>query len=113
MDRVTGTTLTSGRAAAARLDKVCAEAVETARAGIEADEVGEHLGAEAEGDRLVTHFFECGQSGYRGWRWAVTVARAPRSKHVTVCETALLPGDEALLAPTWVPWHERLRPGDL
>jgi hypothetical protein len=41
------------------------------------------------------------------------VARAPRSKLVTVCEVALLPGGDALLAPEWVPWSERLRPGDL
>ena len=25
----------------------------------------------------------------------------------------LLPGDQALLAPAWVPWSERVRPGDL
>ena len=25
----------------------------------------------------------------------------------------LLPGDAALLAPAWVPWHERIQPGDL
>ena len=25
----------------------------------------------------------------------------------------LLPGSEALLAPVWVPWEQRLRPGDL
>jgi len=51
--------------------------------------------------------------GYRGWQWAVTLTRAPRSKHVTVCETVLLPGPDALLAPGWLPWEERLRPGDL
>jgi hypothetical protein len=43
----------------------------------------------------------------------VTVVRAPRSKLVTVSETVLLPGPFALLAPPWVPWHDRLRPGDL
>ncbi|MEW2356307.1 DUF3027 domain-containing protein [Spirillospora sp. NPDC029432] len=75
--------------------------------------VGEHLGLRAEGDRLVTHYFECLDPGYRGWRWAVTVARAARAKNVTVDECVLLPGDEALLAPEWVPWLERLRPGDL
>jgi hypothetical protein len=32
---------------------------------------------------------------------------------VTVSEAALLPGPDALLAPKWVPWQERLRPGDL
>ncbi|MFB4318932.1 DUF3027 domain-containing protein [Actinomadura sp. 21ATH] len=75
--------------------------------------VGEHLGLRAEGDRVVTHYFECLDPGYRGWRWAVTVARAARAKNVTVDECVLLPGDEALLAPEWVPWLERLRPGDL
>ena len=39
--------------------------------------------------------------------------RAPRSKTVSVGETVLLPGPESLLSPTWVPWTERLRPGDL
>jgi hypothetical protein len=32
---------------------------------------------------------------------------------VTVSEGLLLPGAEAILAPDWVPWRERLRPGDL
>ena len=67
----------------------------------------------AEGDRVVTHFFECKEPAYRGWRWAVTVARASRAKIVTLDETVLLPGPDALLAPEWVPWSERLRPGDL
>ena len=46
-------------------------------------------------------------------RWAVVVARAPRSRHVTVCEVVLLPGPDAVLAPTWVPWQDRIAPGDL
>jgi hypothetical protein len=80
---------------------------------VEAERVGEHLEATAEGERLVTHFFACDLPGYRGWRWAVTVARAPRSKQVTICETVLLPGPDALRTPGWVPWEERLQPGDL
>lgn len=75
--------------------------------------VGDHAGAEALGERLVMHAFDCQLPGYRGWRWAVVVTRVPRSKHVTVCETALLPGPDALRAPSWVPWEERLQPGDL
>jgi hypothetical protein len=43
----------------------------------------------------------------------VTVARASRAKLVTLDETVLLPGSDALLAPEWVPWSERLRPGDM
>lgn len=101
---------------AARLDQVCAAAVDLARDAItevEPSDVGDHLRAVAEGDRVVTHYFECKLAGYRGWRWAVTVTRVPRSKHVTVCETVLLPGSDALLAPGWLPWQERLKPGDL
>jgi hypothetical protein len=67
----------------------------------------------AEGERLVTHSFATLAKGYRGWRWAVTVARAPRSRTVTVCEVVLLPGADAILAPAWLPWQERIAPGDL
>ncbi|GAA2823499.1 hypothetical protein GCM10020220_010010 [Nonomuraea rubra] len=68
---------------------------------------------ESEGDRIVTHYFACLDRAYRGWRWAVTVTRASRAKKVTVSEAVLLPGSGALLAPEWLPWSERLRPGDL
>ncbi|MEW1546016.1 DUF3027 domain-containing protein [Streptomyces tsukubensis] len=98
-------------------DRLCAEAVELARAAAEETAapgvVGEHVSVVADGDRVVTHFFECKEPGYRGWRWAVTVARASRAKVVTLDESVLLPGPDALLAPEWVPWSERLRPGDL
>nr|WP_237536944.1 DUF3027 domain-containing protein [Streptomyces sp. SID5785] len=96
---------------------MCAEAVDLARAAAEEAAapgvVGEHVETVVEGDRVVTHLFECKEFGYRGWRWAVTVARASRAKHVTLDETVLLPGPDALLAPEWVPWSERLRPGDM
>ena len=98
-------------------DQACAEAVDLARdavvAVVGATEVGDHLGVQADGERMVTHLFECADPAYAGWRWAVTVVRAPRAKAVTVSETVLLPGPGALLAPDWVPWHDRLRPGDL
>ena len=69
-------------------DQVCADAVDVARqalvdeAGGSPDAIGGHLGVEATGDRVVTHFFESADRAYAGWRWAVTVARAPRSKIV-------------------------------
>src|SRR6185369_14267603 len=113
MMRVTGTTLPGVATPTAKLDQACAGAVDDARAAIMDEHVGDHLGVAAEGERVVTHLFDCTLPGYRGWRWAVTVTRISRSKHVTVCETVLLPGDEALLAPAWVPWQERLQPGDL
>jgi hypothetical protein len=99
------------------VDAACADAVELARAAAEETArplpIGEHLGLQSEGDRVVTHFFACEDPAYHGWRWAVTVSRAARAKVVTVSECVLLPGEEALMAPPWVPWMERLRPGDL
>jgi len=98
-------------------DQACAEAVDLARdaivAVVGAAQVGDHLGVQADGERIVTHLFDCADPAYVGWTWAVTVVRAPRAKAVTVSETVLLPGSGALLAPDWVPWQDRLRPGDL
>ena len=100
-----------------KLDQVCADAVEPERAAlldlVPAGEVGEHLGIQAEEGKVATHLFDCLRRGYRGWRWSVTVARAPRQKTVTVNEVVLLPGEDALLAPEWLPWRDRIRPGDL
>ena len=67
----------------------------------------------AEGDRVLTHVFASTHPGYAGWHWSVTVARASRAKVVTVDEVVLLPGDGSLLAPRWVPWAERVGPGDV
>lgn len=96
-----------------KLDQVCADAVDLAREAVTEEAPGAHIDAVPEAERLVTHLFECQLPGYRGWRWAVTVTRVPRSRHVTVSEAVLLPGPDALVAPAWVPWHDRLQPGDL
>ena len=76
-------------------------------------EVGAHVGVEADAERAVTHLFASLSPAYVGWRWAVTVTRASRSRQATVSEAMLLPGPDSLLAPAWVPWTERVRPGDL
>lgn len=98
-------------------DSVLTGAVETARnalaEAVDTGDVGDYEGSMAEGERVVTHFFAAGQVGYAGWRWAVTLARAPRQKAVTVDEIVLLPSETALVAPPWVPWKDRVSPGDL
>lgn len=101
-----------------KLDAAAAEAVDLAcEAAIEQGgehAVGEHLGVVAEeGDRIVTHSFECLLPGYRDWRWAVTTVRASRARNVTVNEVVLLPQPDALLAPEWVPWEDRIGAGDI
>lgn len=75
--------------------------------------VGAYLGVTAEDECAATHRFWAELPGYRGWQWAVVVAAAPGSERVTISEVALLPGPDALVAPEWVPWNERIRPGDL
>ncbi|WGW12655.1 DUF3027 domain-containing protein [Saxibacter everestensis] len=105
------------RARPVTLDATLAAAVDIARDAIlevaGEGEVGDYIGVIAEGHRLATHSFACTAPGYRGWHWIAVLSRAPRSKKVTVCETALLPGDDALLPPAWLPWDERLQPGDV
>ncbi|MGV9830904.1 DUF3027 domain-containing protein [Rhodococcus pyridinivorans] len=95
---------------------VLADAVDLARAAL--DELGDggvgaYLGVTREDECSATHRFASELPGYRGWQWAVVVAAAPDSDRVTVSELVLLPGPDALVAPAWVPWSERIRPGDL
>jgi hypothetical protein len=97
-------------------DAFLAAAVDVARAAVEgiapAEQIGRHLAAKSEGDRLVTHLFESKLPGYGGWQWYAVLTRNSRSKEVTVDELGLLPSEDSILAPEWVPWAERVRPGD-
>lgn len=92
-------------------------AVERARAAIVefsgADTVGDYLGVGYEDPTAATHRFLAHIPGYQGWQWAVVVAAHPGADHATVSEVVLVPGPTALLAPQWVPWDQRIRPGDL
>ncbi|WP_336705503.1 DUF3027 domain-containing protein [Micrococcus terreus] len=100
------------RRRAPKLDALLAEAAEAARDALaelaEDGQIGEHRGTAADDDRLVTHRFAAELAGYRGWEWFATLARAPRSRQITVCEIGLLPGAEAIVAPDWVPWSDRV-----
>lgn len=75
--------------------------------------VGDYLGASFDDPASVTHRFLASMSGYHGWQWAVVLATYPGADHTTVSEVVLVPGPDALLAPQWVPWNERVQPGDL
>lgn len=95
---------------------ILAGAVDLARSALvdlEPTGVGAHLGVRAEDECSATHRFEATLPGYHGWQWAVVVAAAPGTDRVTVSESALLPGPDALIAPEFVPWEQRIRPGDL
>ncbi|MDT5227506.1 MAG: hypothetical protein QOH94_1299 [Mycobacterium sp.] len=113
-DEVTGSTPTEWPP---ELATVLTGAVELARAAIVEgsgdDTVGEYLGVGYEDPTSATHRFLAHLPGYQGWQWAVVVASYPGADHATVSEVVLVPGPGALLAPEWLPWDQRVRPGDL
>lgn len=91
-------------------------AVDLARHAVEEvgeGDVGKHRGVAGVGRNVATHRFDAHVPGYPGWEWHAVVACAEGSRTPTVNEVALVPGGHALQAPEWVPYSERLRPGDL
>jgi hypothetical protein len=103
----------------ADLAAVLMGAVDAARAAImevvgdAEDQIGEYLGASFDDPTAATQRFLAAMPGYQGWQWAVVVAAYPGADHATISEVVLVPGPTALLAPQWVPWHDRVQPGDL
>ena len=75
--------------------------------------VGEFYSIDSDEDRVATYLFEAKLPGYHGWRWGVTVAKIDDASKPTICDVVLLPGTQALLAPNWVPYSQRIQPGDL
>ncbi len=95
------------------------DALELARQAVLADAgnakyVGEFLDADFDADsRLASYLFEAFLPGYKGWRWVVTAVKVDEDSHPTICDVVLLPGPDSLLAPEWVPYIERIQPGDI
>jgi hypothetical protein len=75
--------------------------------------VGEFYSIDSDEERIATYLFEAKLPGYDGWRWAVTVAKIDEQSAPTICDVVLLPGTKALLAPNWIPYSQRIQPGDL
>jgi len=69
--------------------------------------IGDPAGHRVEADGVVSLLFSNRLAGYPGWFWTVSLARVADAEP-TVLEVELLPGDDALVAPDWVPWAERL-----
>ena len=73
----------------------------------DAGSIGERAGSVDEGDGVVTVYFDVTSAGYPGWRWTASIAHV-EGLGSSVLETEMTPGDEAVLAPDWVPWVDRL-----
>jgi NACalpha-BTF3-like transcription factor len=68
--------------------------------------VGDFIGFIEETEDVITMQFASRQKGYAGWQWQVSLFVS--DDEVTVSEVNLMPGENSLLAPDWVPWAERL-----
>ena len=75
--------------------------------------VGEFYSIDSDEERIATYLFHAKLPGYSGWMWAVTVAKIDDKSPATICDVVLLPGAKSLLAPNWVPYSQRIQPGDL
>jgi hypothetical protein len=75
--------------------------------------VGELYSIDSDEERVVTYLFHAKLPGYNGWLWAVTAAKVDEVSAATICDVVLLPGAKALLAPNWVPYSQRIQPGDI
>jgi hypothetical protein len=69
--------------------------------------VGDYLRTVEEEDNLRSYIFQSTLRGYVGWFWSVTIYQ-PVGEEPTISEVVMMPGDDALVAPAWVPWSERL-----
>ena len=68
--------------------------------------VGDFIGFIEETEDVITMQFASRQKGYAGWQWQVSLFVS--DDEVTVSEVNLMPGENSLLAPDWVPWADRL-----
>ena len=95
------------------------DARELARQAVLADAgdakfVGDYLDVDFDTEaRLASYLFEAFLPGYKGWRWVVTAVRVDEDSQPTICDVVLLPGPDSLLAPEWIPYVERIQPGDI
>lgn len=87
-------------------EKVVAVATEGLTGVAQRGEVGDFLPV-TEADGVWTARAKALQPGYPGWLWTVSVTES-EGGHLSVTEVNLLPGDDALLSPEWIPWSDRL-----
>ncbi len=77
------------------------------------DAVGDFVTAIDLGDNVTDYRFECTMRGYEGWQWSVTLYHDEEAERWTINESTLVPTEDSLLPPVWIPWKDRLKPSDL
>ena len=79
----------------------------------EPEQVGDVVNAIELGDNVTDFRLAADVRGYEGWQWSVTLYHDAEVGTWTVNESSLVPTDNALVPPAWVPWKDRLEPTDL
>lgn len=77
------------------------------------EQVGEVVDAIELDDNVTDFRLAANVRGYEGWQWSVTLYHDTEVGTWTVNESSLVPTDDALMPPAWVPWKDRLEPTDL
>jgi len=89
-----------------------AKNIDVALALLEADlptgSYGEFVSETEPAKGVIELRFNCLMRGYSGWHWLVTLTQPDKRKPATISELHLIASEDALLAPKWVPWSERL-----
>jgi len=70
--------------------------------------LGDFVESVEEEPGVTTFMWQSTHAGYLGWRVAAILAHFGGDEPATVSEVLLVPGGDALVAPDWVPWSERL-----
>jgi len=74
--------------------------------------IGAHIETLPTSEHTAIVTFVSTMPGYKNWKWLVMLSWLDAS-HLTIDEVAMVPTDEALIAPAWVPWSQRVEAGDL
>lgn len=77
------------------------------------DAVGDFVSSIELGDGVTDFRFVSNLVGYEGWQWSVTLYHDEETQRWTVNESTLVPTENSLLSPPWIPWKDRLKPSDL
>lgn len=75
--------------------------------------VGDFVSSTELGDGVTDFRFVSNLVGYEGWQWSVTLYHDEETQRWTVNESTLVPTEDSLLPPPWIPWKDRLKPSDL
>ena len=85
-----------------------AMAIELLKAELPESSYGEFVSETEPTKGVIELRYLCNMRGYSGWHWLLTLTQIDKRKPATFSELNLVASEDALLAPEWVPWSERL-----